>query len=240
MKIQWTHMPFWKSGEWQVIQERLQEPYNPGKTHLFRPMSDLSPHEIKVAVFGQDPYPDPSVPTGTAFDIMHTTEKIPPSFVNLLKEYVSDLGYPYPTNVDLSAWIFQGVFLWNVIPTCTPGKSMSHDWPEWEGLNRDLISLITKATEPYGGVVWVFLGSVARRYTKFVSQDDPVLEYSHPSPRGAHSGKSPFIGSRMFSTINGKLSEIGRPTINWRLSDALPETNGVSVQDDIGRILERI
>lgn len=230
MKSQWLRMPFWFTGEWQVIEERLDKIlYNPGRPMLFGPMNYLAPHEVKVVICGQDPYPDPEFASGIAFSVEQSRKALPASLINLFKEYVVDLGYPFPLTSDLRSWVTRGVFLWNVIPSCDPWKSMSHDWPEWEPLNKDIINLITKATEPLGGVVWVFLGSVARRYvgyTESVALGQPILEYSHPSPRGAYSGKSPFMGSRMFSTINAKLSELGRPIIDWRLPSELPDLRG--------------
>lgn len=227
MKSQWLNMPFWNTGEWQVIEERLANRlYNPGRAGLFGPMNYLAPHEVKVVILGQDPYPDPVCASGIAFSVECVSKALPASLVNLFKEYVGDLGYPFPLTGDLRSWLSKGVFLWNVIPSCDPWKSMSHDWPEWEPLNRNIIDLITKATEPLGGVVWVFLGSSARKYSSVVPQDQPNLEYSHPSPRGAYSGKSPFIGSRMFSTINSKLIEIGRTPVDWKLPSELPDLRG--------------
>lgn len=230
MLKQWKLLPFWQTGEWQVISERLGNftDVNPAHPYFLRPLRELAPHAIRVVIFGQDPYPDPLAATGQAFEVSSCAETLPPTLVNIFKEYVSDLKYPEPSSGSLQPWIDQGVFLWNVIPTCSSYKSLSHDWVEWEPLNKDIIDLITKANEPFGGVVWVFLGGVARRYVKYITDGSPILEYSHPSPRGAYSGNNPFMGSRMFSTINDLLCSIGRPIIDWKLvKTELPDTRGI-------------
>lgn len=227
MKKPWSLMPFWQSKDWSALKGCLKLPhFNPGEG-LFRPLRYLAPHEISVFIGGQDPYPDPHYATGTAFDIPPNSYPFPSSLQNIFKEYCSDLGHPYPTSGSLEPWLKQGVFLWNVIPTCKPWTSMSHDWASWEPLNEQMIDLIYKANEPYGGIVWVFLGSVARRYVGILPDDAVVLEYSHPSPRGAYSGRNPFMGSRLFSTINDKLIEIGRKPIDWKLPEPIIEVEGI-------------
>src|SRR5262249_45073109 len=123
--------------------------------------------------------------------------------------YVRDLHFTYPVTTDLTPWARQGVFLWNAIPSCEQWRSMSHDWPEWEELTKEIIERLDER-----GIVFVFLGSVARRFEPYTSSRSESICFSHPSPRGSINSNSPFIGSRMFSTINDLL---GSNPIDWRL-----------------------
>lgn len=213
----WDDLSFWESGEWQVVEEKLKEggKYNPSKKKLFRAL-ELTPfNETKVMICGQDPYPDGSLATGVAFSVPDES-KIPPTLKMIFDEYESDLHYPRPNSGNLEAWAADGVLLWNVVPSCASGHSLSHDWDEWTYLTKEIIEVLRAK-----GIVFAFIGSRARSYANLLN-DAPncrVIETAHPSPR-AHMNKNlkhPFTGSRLFSNINSKLVEIGHDPVNWRL-----------------------
>lgn len=215
-------LDFWQSGEWQVCKERLQdmekrhERYCPGSiANVCRPLSTLPLAEVRVCIVGQDPYPDPRFATGTAFSIpgSYQPREFPQTLREIFKEYASDLHFPEPTSGDLSRWTTQGVLLWNAIPTTKAGQSLSHDWDEYSFLTREIVSKLSER-----GIVFCLLGSVARRYIESISlENNAVIVTSHPSPRGSLNSKSPFKGSRIFTTINDKLVENGLPSIDWKL-----------------------
>lgn len=218
----WDDLPFWEHGEYDAVMDRLEDlervhtNFNPSRSNLFAAMDKTPFEKITVAIFGQDPYPSAKHATGIAFDIPETIQvsKFPPTIQNIFKEYSDDLHYPYPQTGSLKTWVDQGVFLWNVIPTCEEGKSMSHaHWPEWQMLTEQVVKALSDK-----GIVFVFLGTVAQTFRKFVDEKkNDVLVFSHPSPRASAASKHPFFGSRMFSTINDKLADQGQTTINWRL-----------------------
>lgn len=209
-------LEYWHTGEWQVVHEKLspKKYICPEKKDLFKALETLSPSEVKVAIIGQDPYPTSGLATGIAFSLPGWLKKVhwPPTFKNLIQEYHDDLGFPEPATGDLSPWVSRGVFLWNAIPSCTLGIPLSHRWEEWVPLTEEIVRKLSSV-----GCVIVLLGGVAREYRVCVSPPSVCLEYSHPSPRGSLNSKKPFKGSRMFSTINAKLVELGKEPINWRL-----------------------
>lgn len=214
---------YWQSGEWQVVNERLKDMekahgvYNPQRASLFAALRSTPYEKTSVAILGQDPYPDSRFATGFAFSIPRNfgPSEFPPTLSTIFKEYTSDLGYPTPGGGSLIRWAAQGVLLWNVIPTCTAGKSLSHDWDEYHYLTKEIVEKLSEK-----GIVFCFLGSVARRYLEYVDlTKNEIILTSHPSPRGIKFGKSPFEGSRIFSTINDKLVSQGLTTIDWRLPD---------------------
>lgn len=211
-------LKFWKSGEYQVIKEKLHECrddrtlrdlYCPGRFNLFRELSLLRPEQVKVVIVGQDPYPDALLATGIAFSIPRSVKTFPRSLVNIFKEYSDDLGYPTPKHGDLSRWVKEGVLLWNAFPTCAIGRPASHRWCEYEYLTREIIHYLDDQKP-----VFVFLGRMAQAFAGECSEPERTISTSHPSPLGAHKG---FLGSRIFSRTNDILANIGKKPINWRL-----------------------
>jgi uracil-DNA glycosylase len=216
IKTYWD-LHFFSTGEWQVIEERLKEyeqnsklgEYNPPRRDLFAALRVVRQDSCRVVIMGQDPYPRREHCTGIAFSVPRGVNPLPPTLVNILKEYQDDLGYPAPKNGDLTNWCKQGVLLWNAIPTCTTGKPASHHWPEWELLTQEIVEKLD------GQVVFVFLGRLAGRFARYV-QHSPCISTSHPSPLGVGHG---FSGSRIFSRTNDLLVGMGKEQINWRLED---------------------
>jgi len=216
----WEDMRYWETGEWQVVEERLRDitkarkTYNPGKKNLFKAL-DLTPFsDCRVMFVGQDPYPDSAYATGLAFSVPEDTSPLPPTLRTIFDEYESDLHYPRPTTGDLTPWAREGVLLWNAIPSCLAGHSLSHDWDEWRWLTGEIIENLREK-----GTVFVFFGSFARGYASLVNTVDNcvTIETAHPSPRASLKAKTPFLGSRLFSRINDGLNTLGSEVINWRL-----------------------
>lgn len=217
----WDDFDYWNTGEWQVIQEHLDDMereghvYCPSRDMLFAAMDAVEFDDVRVAILGQDPYPDPKFATGIAFSIpARLKPPYPVTLFNIFREYTSDLNYPWPKNGSLTRWCDQGVFLWNVIPTCEERKSLSHeDWLEWAYLTKEIVERLNKRN-----VVFVLLGGRARAYSIHIDDEiSSVIETSHPSPRGQLKSKLPFLGSRIFSRVNDALCELKKEPIDWKL-----------------------
>lgn len=211
-------LKFWKSGEYQVIKEKLhdlREPrsgrdlYCPGHTNLFRELSLLRPEQVRVVIVGQDPYPDPVLACGVAFSIPSHIKSFPGSLVNIFKEYSSDLDYPTPKCGDLTKWSEEGILLWNAFPTTAIGRPAAHRWCEYESLTTEIIRYLDDQKP-----VFVFLGRLAQAFAGECSEPERTICTSHPSPLGANKG---FLGSKIFSRINSILADLGKQPINWRL-----------------------
>lgn len=219
----WSDLKWWNSGERQVCEEKIDDleragiVCNPRKALLYKALSATPLRDCRVAIIGQDPYPTHGMATGVAFSIPR--EVVPSLFPQTLRiildEYHSDLHYDLPDHGDLGRWTSQGVLLWNAIPSCQSGKPLSNDWDEWSYLTREIVERLSEK-----GVVFAFLGGVASRFDQRIDLSrNRVIRTSHPSPRGNKFGKSPFSGSRLFSTINADLQELGQGPINWELKD---------------------
>lgn len=228
----WPDLKWWNSGERQVVEEKINDLKrkgiicNPPSRSMYRALSAVAARDCRVAILGQDPYPSKEFATGVAFSIPRDVQpsRYPATLRIIFDEYSSDLHYPTPSHGDLSSWTKQGILLWNAIPSCQSGRPLSNDWDEWRYLNEEIISRLNER----GGVVFVFLGSVAAAYADKVDlTHNRVIKTSHPSPRGNRFGKNPFAGSRLFSTINAKLRELEKETINWELKDEPPRKSDI-------------
>src|ERR1700744_2104907 len=104
MRYPWN-LNYWKSGEWQVVNERLHDlekknvAYNPPRSCLFDNLRRLTPERVSVCIVGQDPYPDQRFATGEAFSIPRGVSSLdfPSTLRTLFKEYCKDLHAPYPS-----------------------------------------------------------------------------------------------------------------------------------------------
>jgi uracil-DNA glycosylase len=214
LKLADWNLNFFNTGEWQVVQERLDDlrnqhiQYNPRRTELFRALRLTPLGGCKVAWIGQDPYPNPEDATGVAFSIPEDKKYFPPTLRNIFSEYSSDLGFSTPSNGCLDQWALRGVLLWNAYPSCLVGKPGSHHWCEWEFLTREIVEKLD------GHAVLVALGRSAANFLDSVKVS-PTIITSHPSPRGCTYG---FMGSHLFTSINKALVEMGKEPINWRLT----------------------
>jgi uracil-DNA glycosylase len=167
-------------------------------------------HKVRALIVGQDPYPTPGHAVGLSFSVSPETRPIPKSLVNIYKEYVEDLGYPMPSNGDLTPWTEQGVLLLNRSLTVRPGASNSHQGKGWEQVTEQAIRALAAREEPMVAILW---GRNARNL-KPLLDPIPCIESAHPSPLSAHAG---FFGSKPFSRANELLQEQGADPIDWKL-----------------------
>lgn len=217
----WDELKYWQSGEWQVIQEKLDDLdnagilYNPPRHLLFASMDACPLDTVKVAIIGQDPYPDRNLCTGLAFSIPSNAKIMPPTLNIMLEEYANDLHYPKPTSGDLSRWCQRGVFLWNAVPSCLTGSSLSHDFPEWRTLSEEVVRELSSRE-----VVLGFVGGKARELEREGNSSAKTSLYTaHPAAeRYGRQLKNRFSGSRIYTTINDKLCSLGKEPINWKLT----------------------
>ncbi len=186
--------------------------YLPAGQHVLRaftrPIDD-----VRVLIVGQDPYPTPGHAVGLSFSVAPPDVRpLPRSLGNIYTEYCSDLGYPMPSNGDLTPpWADNGVLLLNRVLTVAPGGARIS--PQ-EGLGsghrvRDQGARRARRTarrDPVGG-------KDAAGLQEWLP-DVPTIVSAHPSPLSASRG---FFGSRPFSRANEELEDLGADPVDWRL-----------------------
>ncbi len=166
--------------------------------------------EVRVLIVGQDPYPTPGNPVGLSFSVAPEVRRLPPSLINIFREYTADLGYPAPTTGDLSPWSERGVLLLNRVLTVQPGKPGAHRGRGWEEVTDQAIRALVARQAPMVAILW---GRDARTLGPLLG-DVPRIESAHPSPYSATSG---FFGSHPFSRANRLLEQQGAEPVDWKL-----------------------
>jgi uracil-DNA glycosylase len=166
--------------------------------------------DVRVLLVGQDPYPTPGHPVGLSFSVAPEVRRLPPSLVNIFREYSDDLGYPPPSTGDLSPWSERGVMLLNRVLTVQPGNIGSHRGKGWEEVTEQAIRALAERGGPLVAILW---GRDARSLAPLLD-GIPVIESAHPSPNSADRG---FFGSRPFSRASRQLEELGAGPVDWKL-----------------------
>ncbi|MCE7007818.1 uracil-DNA glycosylase [Kibdelosporangium philippinense] len=166
--------------------------------------------DVRVLIVGQDPYPTPGHAVGLSFSVAPDVRPIPKSLINIYKEYCEDLGYPKPSNGDLTPWTENGVLLLNRALTVMPGKPNSHQGKGWEEVTEQAIRALAARGTPLVSILW---GRNARNLRPLLDPL-PCIESAHPSPMSAAGG---FFGSKPFSRANQLLEQQGASPVDWKL-----------------------
>lgn len=205
----WADLPFF-ADIWPGIQARLAaDPRNilPPAPQIFRALERVQPHDTRVVILGQDPYPTPGHAHGLAFSAAASVRPLPRSLGNIYKEMQTDIG-ARPASADLGFWADQGVLLLNTVLTVPAGQAKGHDKLGWQALATQVLERLSDQPRAY--LLW---GAGAHKAAQGV---DPAcnlkIETAHPSPLSARRG---FFGSRPFSRTNAWLQARGGRAINW-------------------------
>jgi uracil-DNA glycosylase len=167
---------------------------------------------VRVLIVGQDPYPTPGHAVGLSFSVAPEVRPLPRSLANIFAEYSADLGYPQPSNGDLTVWAERGVMLLNRVLTVRPGSPASHRRQGWEAVTECAIRALVARGTPLVAILW---GRDAATLKPMLAEGECVaIESAHPSPLSASRG---FFGSRPFSRANQMLAQMSAEPIDWRL-----------------------
>jgi uracil-DNA glycosylase len=169
---------------------------------------------VRVLIVGQDPYPTPGHPVGLSFSVASDVRPLPRSLENIYAEYRADLGYPTPSNGDLTPWAQQGVLLLNRVLTVQPGNPASHRGKGWEAVTECAIRALAARPQPLVAILWGRDASTLKPMLAAGDSRVATIESVHPSPLSAQRG---FFGSRPFSRANALLADLGAQPVDWRL-----------------------
>ncbi|MET0703594.1 MAG: uracil-DNA glycosylase [Mycobacterium sp.] len=167
--------------------------------------------QVRVLIVGQDPYPTPGHAVGLSFSVAPDVRPIPRSLANIFTEYAADLGYPPPSNGDLTPWSQRGVMMLNRVLTVRPSTPASHRGKGWEAVTECAIKALVARSQPMVAILW---GKDASTLKPMLGDGVGILESVHPSPLSASRG---FFGSRPFTRANALLTEMGAEPVDWRL-----------------------
>ncbi len=168
--------------------------------------------KVRVLIVGQDPYPTPGHAVGLSFSVAPDVRPLPRSLANIFSEYSADLGFPQPSNGDLTPWCERGVMLLNRVLTVRPGAPASHRGKGWEAVTECAIRALAAREEPMVAILWGRDASTLK--PMLAGRRCAAIESPHPSPLSASRG---FFGSRPFSRANELLAGMGADPVDWRL-----------------------
>lgn len=178
----------------------------PKKSHIFEALNKTKYEDVKVVIFGQDPYHGENQAHGLSFSVL--IDKLPPSLRNIYKELNDDLGI-HRSSGNLSDWAEQGILLLNDVLTVEKSTPRSHRKMGWIDFSTAIVNLLNKREDP---IVFVLWGNDAIKKEKLISQHHFVIKGPHPSPLSAYRG---FFTSKPFSKINNILVSIEKEPIEW-------------------------
>ena len=183
----------------------------PERKNMFNAFKLTPLEEVKVVIFGQDPYHEPGQAMGLAFSVPDNI-KTPPSLINIYKE----IEIEYNTLImnkggDLTYLAKQGVLLLNTILTVREHLPMSHNIKEYNLFMQDIIEVLNNLDQP---IVFLLWGGPAKRLAvHLTNKNHLVLTATHPSPLGANQGG--WFNSNIFRKTNEFLVNNGVNPINW-------------------------
>ena len=169
--------------------------------------------DVKVVIFGQDPYHGENQAHGLCFSVKPEVE-IPPSLVNIYQELHDDLGCTIPSHGYLEKWAKQGVLLLNTVLTVRAHQANSHRGIGWEEFTDAAIRVLNEQDRP---IVFILWGRPAQMKKAMLHNPKHlILEAPHPSPLSAYRG---FFGSKPFSQANRFLESHGADPIDWQIDE---------------------
>ena len=180
----------------------------PKEDLLFNAYNLCALSDVKVVIFGQDPYPKKGQADGLSFSSNFDNE-IPKSLANIFKEIESDLGI-INTSPELKNWAHQGVLLLNRYLSVEEGKPQSHSSIGWDNLTIATIKLLNDRRQ---NIVYLLWGNESKKLAEFINDEQNLVLISpHPSPLSAYRG---FLGCKHFSKANNYLKSYNKEPINW-------------------------
>ncbi len=206
-----------KSKEYaQRLSKFLDEEYAhhkiyPERKNMFNAFKLTPLEEVKVVIFGQDPYHEEGQAMGLCFSVPDNI-KTPPSLINIYKEIEDEYNTViFNKGGDLTYLAKQGVLLLNTILTVREHLPMSHNIKEYNLFMQDIIEVLNNLEQP---IVFLLWGGPAKRLAvHLTNKNHLILTATHPSPLGANQGG--WFGSQIFIKTNEFLVKNGVTPINW-------------------------
>lgn len=195
-----------------LVKEYSEREIYPSMYDLFNAFKKTPYKSVKAVILGQDPYHEPGQAHGLCFSVKQGV-KLPPSLVNIYKEFKTDLGITQPNNGDLTKWAEEGILLLNTTLSVRRGQANSHKDCGWTWFTDEVIKRLSDRQEPMVFILW---GANARSKKALIDKSKHlIIESAHPSPLSAYNG---FFGSKPFSKTNDFLKAHGKTPIDWDLN----------------------
>ena len=183
----------------------------PKRENMFAAFKLTPLENVKVVIFGQDPYHEPDQAMGLCFSVPRGV-KVPPSLINIYEEIERE----YKTKLqdrsgDLTYLARQCVLLLNTVLSVREHQPLSHNNNLYKEFTKDIVTALNKLDQP---IVFLLWGNNAKQMMKYLdNKNHLILTACHPSPLGAMHGG--WFGNNHFIKTNEFLSKNGIKPINW-------------------------
>lgn len=196
--------------------------YSPHDNNIFKAL-ETSIMDKKVCILGKEPYPQPNLSTGLAFEIKTKswgTKLVNKSLKNILRllyysytkelkdvnEILADIETGkfkiLPPDKLFKSWVDQGVLLLNTALTVEVGLPSSHH-KFWNDICKDLIKYISIKNPNITYLLW---GKDSQQFEKYILSGKKIM-HNHPSNNINLENPNDFLNGKSFvSTMS---------TINW-------------------------
>ena len=184
----------------------------PNASNIFNAFKFTPIENVKIVIFGQDPYHEINQAMGLSFSVPSGI-KVPPSLINIYREIESEFDcFMNYSDGDLTYLANQGVLLLNAILTVEEGKPLSHNIKEYELLFKDVLEELNNTKQK---IIYLLWGAKAKKYARYIKEDGNhiILYANHPSPVSANRGG--WFGCNHFKKANEILLDDGYTPINW-------------------------
>lgn len=175
-------LPQWTPERFERIVERVRavsDAREIAPADPFRALRFVAPAQVKVVVFGQDPYPKPGHADGLAFSAGHGK---PASLRRIFQVLAEDRpGFKPPAVWKLDGWARQGALLLNPSLSIETGRIGSHMECGWQALTSDIVKFLCELEHPPVFMLW---GDKARAFFDQARPPGAVvraLQTRHPS-----------------------------------------------------------
>lgn len=175
-------LPGWTPALRAAVCERVREvsgirPIGPPDP--FRALRLVAPDDVKVVIFGQDPYPTAGHADGLAFS---AGQGRPRSLGRIFEVLAQDRpGFTPPAVWKLDAWAARGALLLNPALTVEIGVTASHLKVGWQALTNQIVEALCNRPAPPVFLLW---GSKAQTFFARATPGSAVprvLTARHPS-----------------------------------------------------------
>ncbi len=201
--------------------EKRGDTFYPNREDVFKCFSLTPLEEVKVVIWGQDPYPKllqdgTTRAQGYAFGVKRD-DVVPGSLKNIYKELADNFDeFRAPLHGDLRWLAKQGILFMNSALTYNPKDPKSHQ-NIWSRFTYIVIQIINNRVPNCIHVLW---GKSSEKLTSSIASSE-ILACAHPSPLSAYRG---FFGCKHFKKINIMLDRQDKKQINWNEDQTIPPT----------------
>lgn len=191
-------------------QAKSGQRFTPPLKQVFRAFEECPYDKLKVVMIGQDPYPQPGVADGIAFSCSNTGK--PEASMRYMFKEIEETACPdgYEYDTDLKRWSNQGFLMLNTTFTTTVNKVGQH-YALWQPFMAFVLDMLAFNQS---GLIYVFLGKVAKEWSESVPESNYKLFTTHPAS-AAYQKAERWDSGDLFNKVSDLVFKNYKEKIVW-------------------------